>query len=112
VWWFGDRFEKIYLWMDDDIPGQEGAAKFAQKLGIKRSVVHHSRRHLSFPSLFLSFFFSLATSRCLLVRTKQGDPEGPKDANDALRAGKVREALCACTPRPLVTPAQFSRSAD
>jgi twinkle protein len=30
------RFEKIYLWLDDDIPGQEGAAKFAQKLGIKR----------------------------------------------------------------------------
>nr|AAZ06404.1 mitochondrial helicase twinkle [Acanthamoeba castellanii] len=61
-----ERFEKIYLWMDDDIPGQEGAAKFAQKLGIKR---------------------------CLLVRTKQGDPEGPKDANDALRAGKDLNAI-------------------
>jgi len=48
---------------------------------------------LLFPSHFFSFSFSLVISRCLLVRTKQGDPEGPKDANDALRAGKVREAL-------------------
>jgi len=52
--------------MDDDVPGQEGAAKFAQKLGIKR---------------------------CLLVRTKEDDPEGPKDANDALRIGKDLNAI-------------------
>eukprot|EP00548_Thalassiothrix_antarctica_P009075 CAMPEP_0194157324 /NCGR_PEP_ID=MMETSP0152-20130528/71512_1 /TAXON_ID=1049557 /ORGANISM="Thalassiothrix antarctica, Strain L6-D1" /LENGTH=583 /DNA_ID=CAMNT_0038865611 /DNA_START=417 /DNA_END=2168 /DNA_ORIENTATION=+ len=34
-----ERFEKIYLWMDNDSPGQEGAEKFAEKLGIKRCVL-------------------------------------------------------------------------
>lgn len=63
-----ERFEKIYLWMDDDVPGQEGAQKFAQKLGIER---------------------------CWFVSTKDGDPKGPKDANDALRAGKDLKALLA-----------------
>ncbi len=62
------RFERIYLWMDDDVPGREGASKFAAKLGIKR---------------------------CFLVPTKDGDPDGPKDANDALRAGKDLNALLA-----------------
>ncbi|EFA82972.1 T7-like mitochondrial DNA helicase [Heterostelium album PN500] len=56
-----ERFEKIYLWMDDDIPGQEGAAKFAEKLGIQRTFI---------------------------VRTKQGEDNGPKDANDALLQGR------------------------
>lgn len=32
-----ERFEKIFLWMDDDQPGREGAEKFAQKLGIRRT---------------------------------------------------------------------------
>lgn len=31
-----ERFKKIYLWMDDDIPGQQGARQFAKKLGRKR----------------------------------------------------------------------------
>lgn len=31
-----ERFKKIYLWMDDDIPGQEGARQFSKKLGRKR----------------------------------------------------------------------------
>ena len=55
-----ERFKKIYLWMDDDIPGREGAMKFAKKLG---------------------------ASRCLIVSTKGSNSDGPKDANDALRQG-------------------------
>lgn len=31
-----ERFEKIYLWMDNDEPGQAGVEKFAQKL-VRRS---------------------------------------------------------------------------
>jgi hypothetical protein len=31
-----ERFEKIYLWMDNDQSGMEGSAKFAKKLGLKR----------------------------------------------------------------------------
>ncbi len=31
-----ERFKTIYLWMDDDIPGQDGARQFAKKLGRNR----------------------------------------------------------------------------
>lgn len=59
-----ERFDTIYLWMDNDGPGREGAEKFANKLGAKR---------------------------CLIVSPKPEhvDKKGrsPKDANDALRMG-------------------------
>jgi len=60
-----ERFEKIYLFLDNDAPGQVGAEKFAKKLGV---------------------------GRCLLVRPLRADldlhPAGAlKDANDALRLG-------------------------
>ncbi|CAG9330914.1 unnamed protein product [Blepharisma stoltei] len=54
--WF-EQFQKIYLWLDDDLAGREAAAKFARKLGIKRSFI---------------------------VSTKSFSGEGPKDANEAL----------------------------
>ena len=50
-----ERFEKIYLWMDNDGPGQEGAEKFANKIGLKR---------------------------CFIVKPTVAD--APKDANEAL----------------------------
>ncbi|KAK4529294.1 hypothetical protein CCYA_CCYA01G0151 [Cyanidiococcus yangmingshanensis] len=53
-----ERFKRIYLWLDDDIPGQEGARQFAHKLGVQR---------------------------CSLVGS--GNGTGPKDANEALLAG-------------------------
>ena len=59
-----EEFDKIYLWMDNDAPGQEGAELFAKKVGIER---------------------------CFLVRpTTQNtglphEQDLPKDANDALR---------------------------
>lgn len=34
-----ERFEKIYLWMDNDQPGQEGAETFSKKLGVNRCFI-------------------------------------------------------------------------
>jgi twinkle protein len=70
-----ERFEKIYLWMDNDPAGQEGIEKFAKKLG---------------------------TGRCLIVRTQlQDGSPGPKDANDALREGfDMRGFIEAAMPLP------------
>ena len=34
-----EKFERIYLWMDQDQPGQEGAEKFAKKLGVSRCYI-------------------------------------------------------------------------
>jgi twinkle protein len=55
-----ERFHKIYLWMDNDGPGQEGAEKFAKKIG---------------------------QNRCFLVRPDSAMQDMPKDANDALLMG-------------------------
>ncbi|CAM9916226.1 unnamed protein product, partial [Hapterophycus canaliculatus] len=56
-----ERFDKIYLWMDHDGAGQAGVDKFVQKLGIRR---------------------------CLVVRPLVDDLHPPKDANEALLAGR------------------------
>lgn len=59
-----ERFETIYLWMDNDGPGREGAEKFANKLGAKRCLIFSPKpEHVD----------------------KKG--RSPKDANDALRMG-------------------------
>jgi len=34
-----ERFSKVYLWMDNDAPGQEGAKQFAQKIGLNRCYI-------------------------------------------------------------------------
>jgi len=34
-----ERFERIYLWMDNDAPGQAGAEKFAKKIGVGRCFI-------------------------------------------------------------------------
>ena len=62
-----ERFEKIYLWMDSDGPGQEGAETFAPKIGLKRC-------HLVQP------------------QTENGE-EAPKDANEALIRGMNLKAM-------------------
>jgi len=65
-----ERFETIYLWMDNDGPGREGAEKFTKKLGAKRCLIVKPSRDLVGPS---------------------GLP--PKDANDALRMGMDLDAM-------------------
>lgn len=57
-----ERFEKVYLWMDNDAAGREGAEIFAKKIGI---------------------------NRCFLVQpTATSDGKSaPKDANEALLSG-------------------------
>jgi len=75
-----EKFDTIYLWMDNDGPGREGAEMFARKLGVER---------------------------CLLVQpsgnrgwkegmTNDGNvkPPPPKDANEALLQGwNIHELL-------------------
>ncbi|CAM9440663.1 unnamed protein product [Phaeothamnion confervicola] len=68
-----EDFERVYLWMDADGPGQEGAEKFTRKLGEKR---------------------------CLVVRPLPGDKDPPKDANAALQQGRNLSAMLA-NARPL-----------
>jgi len=63
-----EKFDTIYLWMDNDGPGREGAEQFAKKIGV---------------------------NRCLLVQpdsTIDGKP-APKDANEALLEGMDLEQI-------------------
>ncbi|OBZ90432.1 Twinkle protein, mitochondrial [Choanephora cucurbitarum] len=52
-----DRFNKVYLWLDDDVEGKVAAERFARKIG---------------------------EHKCLLVNTRQGEQQGPLNAHDAL----------------------------
>ena len=83
---FLERFSTIYVWMDDDRVGQEGAETFAKKLGIQR---------------------------CLIVRTRAGEAEGPKDANDALLQGyDLGQILAAAAPLPHEQITTFTQLRD
>ncbi|KAJ2788997.1 hypothetical protein H4R21_006858, partial [Coemansia helicoidea] len=55
-----ERFERVYVWLDDSHQGAEAASLITRKVGV---------------------------DRCLVVRTKCGDPQGPKSASIALARG-------------------------
>ena len=65
-----EDFERIYLWMDNDGPGQEGAELFSKKLGLERCHIVRPTKH----NIGLSL-------------DGPEDVKLPKDANDALRMG-------------------------
>jgi len=107
-----EKFDKVYLWMDNDAAGQEGAEKFAKKIGLERTyLVRPTQQNCE-----------------RLVKTEEGKEEEaadseesvagmeenvavekvelPKDANDALRAGLDMEAIIAdakLTPHERIT---------
>jgi twinkle protein len=75
-----ERFDKIYLWMDNDAAGKEGAEMFARKIGLARCLIVK-------PTL----------ANCGgMVTTME---ELPKDANDALRKGLNLETIVADAKR-------------
>jgi twinkle protein len=57
-----ESFEKIYLWMDNDTPGQDGADLFAKKIGLERCHIVRPTKAICGETL-------------------------PKDANEALLEG-------------------------
>lgn len=63
-----EKFDTIYLWMDNDGPGQEGAETFARKLGLGRVLIVNPSNSIS-------------------------DSIVPKDANEALLMGVDIEKL-------------------
>lgn len=65
-----ERIETIYLWLDNDVPGQESAAVFARKLGLKRCRLVRPAGHELLPNT-----------------PDEGRVNVPKDANEALLRG-------------------------
>lgn len=89
-----ERFDTVYLWMDNDGPGREGAEMFARKMGVER---------------------------CLLVQPGgvRGQPMNltttspPKDANEALLQGwDIEELLAESSELPHERILKFSDLRD
>ena len=123
-----ERFEKIYLWMDNDAPGQEGAEQFARKLGLERTfLVRPTLHNCKFApnrntasnarqnSLNDNDDFVLQDDKEAHLLDDEGmddddhdeeepapddtPPPVPKDANDALLAGLDLDAIIADAKR-------------
>lgn len=81
-----ERFERIYLWMDNDESGISSARKFASKLGLKRTYLVNP------PPI---------------IRGQAERLQYPKDANDALRQGydmvEMLERAYLCKHERLIT---------
>ena len=86
-----EDFTKIYLWMDNDAAGQDGAEQFAKKLGLQRCYIvkptfSNCRLKSSSPT---SDNNDPKMSGALTLRPSSHEmvKQLPKDANDALRQG-------------------------
>lgn len=100
--WF-ERFQRLYLWMDEDGPGWEGAQMMARKLGTARSfLVRTSDGAPHVPQHLRAQEASTAEPGAgLLPASTAGGPKTAKDANDALRSGgDLAASLLAAKPLP------------
>ncbi|KAJ1951088.1 hypothetical protein IWQ62_006466, partial [Dispira parvispora] len=61
-----ERFSRIYVWLDDDLQGQEATLRIVNKLGI---------------------------DRCLIVASRAGNSNGPLNASDALMHGRAFQPI-------------------
>lgn len=95
-----ERFDRIYLWLDDDAAGVEGADKFAKKLGVGRCLIVKTnlpkQREEDFTEeqlIAAEAAALVADANTAVAPVEQKKP--PKDANDALRQGLDLKALIA-----------------
>ena len=97
-----ERFERIYLWMDHDVPGQEGAEKFARKLGPNRCLIVRQAS----PSQMQDVLVEGKQDKDEIAdnveeRVPQRSLEPPKDANEAMLAGlNLRSLIEGAQPLP------------
>eukprot|EP00559_Dactyliosolen_fragilissimus_P009407 CAMPEP_0184859432 /NCGR_PEP_ID=MMETSP0580-20130426/4436_1 /TAXON_ID=1118495 /ORGANISM="Dactyliosolen fragilissimus" /LENGTH=740 /DNA_ID=CAMNT_0027356063 /DNA_START=844 /DNA_END=3066 /DNA_ORIENTATION=+ len=87
-----ERFEKIYLWMDDDGPGMEGAEAFAKKIGINRCLIVRPCMSAS-PTLNKNINMEITQVENIDTENVEGECIMPKDANEALLHGFDLETM-------------------
>ena len=88
-----ERFDRIYLWLDDDAAGVEGADKFAKKLGVGRCLIVKTNLPAKREEDFTEEQLIAAEAAAPAAPVEPKKP--PKDANDALRQGLDLRALIA-----------------
>ena len=99
-----ERFDTIYLWMDNDGPGREGAEMFARKLGVERCLMVQPSGKRGWKS----------------CEDEEGDSSDdtrpavpPKDANEALLTGwDINELMEEAREMPHERILQFSDLRD
>ncbi|KAL7483359.1 hypothetical protein ACHAW6_009034 [Cyclotella cf. meneghiniana] len=90
-----EKFDTVYLWMDNDGPGREGAEMFARKMGVERCLLVQPSGMRGRPA---------ATT---------GAVSPPKDANEALLTGwDIEELLAEASELPHERILKFSDLRD
>lgn len=100
-----ERFGRLYLWLDDDGPGREGADRMAAKLGMGRCYVVRPTAELVIPRVPalppVSTDAAAPAAAAGDAASAQQQLQLPKDANEALVRGlDLSPLLHSASPRP------------
>mgnify|MGYP003913160153 CR=1 FL=1 len=86
-----EKFDTIYLWMDNDGPGREGAEMFARKLGVERCLLVQPSRKRGWNGADTASSGGVSSSEDAAIEAGAAAPRPTplprKDANEALLMG-------------------------
>jgi twinkle protein len=114
-----ERFDAVYVWMDNDGPGRDGAETFAKKLGVERCLVvrpsgkrgwrgRNTNSDTDANDDGAGKYDAVGASG-----SPSPPPPPPKDANEALLAGwDINELLEEATELPHERILKFSDLRD
>ena len=104
-----ERFDRLYLWMDDDAPGRDGCERIAAKLGQGRCHIVRPTAELIMPAASSTASAVSAGTTREHTSTAAASTTLPKDANEALQRGiDLIPLLRAAAPRPHEQIVSFS----
>ena len=111
-----ERFDTVYLWMDNDGPGREGAEMFARKLGVERCLLVQPSGKRGWNGGAKEEMMEgeeELESMCLDAIDNSRPPPPPKDANEALLQGwDINELLNEASELPHERILKFSDLRD
>eukprot|EP00984_Skeletonema_dohrnii_P007446 scaffold2701_cov137-Skeletonema_dohrnii-CCMP3373.AAC.5 len=115
-----ERFDTVYLWMDNDGPGREGAEMFARKLGVERCLLVQpsgkrgwNGRNNQNNMMMDEGESSDDDEELSFEAASESRPPPPKDANEALLQGwDINELLNEASELPHERILKFSDLRD
>ena len=110
-----EKFDTVYLWMDNDGPGREGAEMFARKLGVERCLLVQpsGKRGWNGGSSSREYEDEIEEEVVSALNVESGPPPPPKDANEALLQGwDINELLNEASELPHERILKFSDLRD